>query len=349
MSKMSSAILMILLAVCAAVILGSASQRRNGGELAFPSETQGATSSAAEETEHRDTPETDAATEPPVQQTEPQSTQPSEGTSTTAPTEPPVSLVQQILDRNKPEQTAVSHVVWDSGFCGMTGTEGNAEGANGPELARLSGERKGNPVAAFWILQSEGLYEKRKDRTGLLDVEAFSVPAQAAKAYPYTDEGACRMVTDWLMLSAGIEDGMAAEAAILGPDGAVEAGQIHHSAAENCRYGYFIVSGDRSTHILCVYLRGKEGGNIQDVEFQLLNLWHASGDTATLAKLEKRGQRQAAALMASAELLMTGSTNAGKGKIDFSRTVGGYTAKVSRYWFSADTELGSLTNYRLKK
>ena len=68
-----------------------------------------------------------------------------------------------------------------------------------------------------------------------------------------------------------------------------------------------------------------------------------------LAKLEKRGQRQAAALMASAELLMTGKTRAAEGEVPFAYEVGGWSASVERFDFTGDPDRGSLTNYRLKK
>ena len=51
--------------------------------------------------------------------------------------------------------------------------------------------------------------------------------------------------------------------------------------------------------------------------------------------------------MAAAELLMTGMTTAAAGQIPFSGEVGGLSASVERFYFTADGEVGTLTNYRL--
>lgn len=265
----------------------------------------------------------------------------------TQPVRSAASRVEEILEGNPLDQTAVSHCVYDGDLNALEGTTG-ADGT-ARALAQLAGERQMNPVAAFWLLVSGGLYEKTPDESGVLYTDGFQVPDQAAKQYAYSDEGAKQLVTDLLALAARMEDGLALELGALGANAAVEADQVHLSEEEGCRYGYFVVYGTRSTHFLCFYLRsGGEGDYITDVEFQLLNLRHASGDAQALEQLDRRGDAQAAALMAAAELLLTGQTQADQAQVPFSRQVGGYSAETERFYFTSGEESGILTNYRLR-
>ena len=58
---------------------------------------------------------------------------------------------------------------------------------------------------------------------------------------------------------------------------------------------------------------------------------------------------QAVTLAAAAELLMTGTVRAGGEATAESYEVGGFNAEAERFFFTAETEEGSLTNYRLRK
>ena len=206
-----------------------------------------------------------------------------------------------------------------------------------------------NPIAAFWMLVSEGMYEKREDQSDGMDAAAFDAPVQEAKNYAYTDEGTRQMLTDLLALAAQIPDEQALETAVLGADGVLEPEQISESGKDACRYAYFSCSSEYATHILCFYLRDQSGdGWIDDVEFQLLSMRHADGEDDALEMLDGSCARQAVSLMAAAELLMTGSTRTGEGKIPFGYTVGTYQAGIGRYDFTAEDQQGSLTNYRLR-
>ena len=295
----------------------------------------------------------------PTQPTEPGET--TVQTTGTQPTEPPVlasppaapasdaaARVERILDGKVLAQTALSHRTYESGLNRVEGTEGASELSCAYRLGELAAQRKMNPISGFWLLVSGGVYEKQPDTSGVLSVPEFSVPKQKKKQYDYTDEGARKLLTDLLTLSAKMDDGLELELSLLGANGKVEADQVFHAEQEGCRYAYFVCSSDRSTHILCFYLRSDAAGEkIADVEFQLLNMRHATGDALSLSELETRGDRQAAALMAAAELLMTGKTTASAGQIPFSGEVGGLSASVERFYFTADGEVGTLTNYRL--
>jgi 5'-nucleotidase len=68
-----------------------------------------------------------------------------------------------------------------------------------------------------------------------------------------------------------------------------------------------------------------------------------------LARLDDHAKRQAAALMAAAELVMTGKTRAGEGEVPFAYQVGGWSAELERFTFDGDPDWGSLVNYRLQK
>lgn len=325
MNKKIGSFLMIMLVICAVLLLAATENRR-------PTATPPAT------------------TEPGLQSEAP-STGPEEPVVTVTPplAAPPASdaasRVEQILARDPLDETAVSRRVYDGSMNTQNGTEGAAERSYAFALGELAQERRMNPVAAFWRLVSEGLYEKQEDQTGALSVQAFSVPAQEAKQYAYTEEGARLLLSDLLALAARLEEGLGLELALLGANLTVEPDLVFHAEAEECRYAYFVCSSERSTHILCFYLRTDGAGeHITDVELQLLNMCHATGDLLSLEELSSRGDRQAAALMAAAELLMTGQTRAGEGSIPFSGE--GFT--LERFLFTAPEEQGTLTNYRLR-
>ena len=274
--------------------------------------------------------------QPPVQPTEstsePAESIPPETTVPAAePTEPEeLSRVRAVLDRHTMNRTAVTYLV-------RTDADGESQTA---ALAVLASQRKMNPIAAFWHLESEGLYERGQDQTGLPPVSLPEIPAQSAKQYAYTDAGAEQLLTDLLNLAGRMEKGMAQ--AILGEDGAVDPGQVFLSKQDGCRYAYFAHTTDRSTRILCFYLRGDDRGEwITDVEFQLLHMTRSSE--------AEQGDGQTAALAAAIELLMTGKARAGGGETAATYEVGGYQATAERFFFTAEAEEGSLTNYRLRK
>lgn len=257
--------------------------------------------------------------------------------------------VREILDREMPDKTAVTPMA--RGTVQMeTDAGGQQELSYVNSLAQLARERRMNPIAGFWELVSEGLYSKQKDDSGRLPVEVLDAPGREKKQYAYTDEGVRLLLTDLLALSAEMDDGLALETALLGTDGQVEAEQVHFAGDEDCRYAYFSCASEQATHILCFYLRADGAGEwITDVEFQLLNMRHASGDEVTLAQLSESFDQQAAALMAAAELLMTGQNRAAEGDVPFDYEVGGFDAAIGRFGFSGNAEQGTLTNYRLKK
>jgi len=126
----------------------------------------------------------------------------------------------------------------------------------------------------------------------------------------------------------------------------VESEQIFYSQTEQCRYAYFTCTSDWATYILCFYCRGTE--RIDDVEFQLLYLRHVSGDAEDLAEMDYNAKKQAATLMAAAELLLTGESKAQGGQIPFSYQLGKAEAALERFEFKGTPDRGSLTNYRLK-
>jgi hypothetical protein len=255
--------------------------------------------------------------------------------------------VAQILDREKLVTTKTTRLVSNSGLGADTETAGLAASSHGRALAEELAQRSVNPIAAHWELVYEGLYVKHQDESGKLSVTALQAPAQTAASYAYTDAGARQLLTDILALAAQMDDGLELETALLGANLNVEADQVFHSEEEQCRYAYFACNSDRATYILCFYLRG--GAQIEDVEFQLLTLRHASGTVEALAKLDDHAKRQAAALMAAAELVMTGKTRAGEGEVPFAYQVGGWSAELERFTFDGDPDWGSLINYRLKK
>ncbi len=361
--------LIIMLAI-SAVLLLMATDSREPYQTPGATETTVPTTHATEPTtepsavtEPRSEDTTEGTTEPTgYSETEPQPSAPTEEEfwseedrteeeyPETAVSEENLRRVRQILEREKLGRTARSHWVWNRGLNSLEGTTGTARSSNGWALALLAAERKMNPIAAFWVLQHEGLYSKTTDDSGVLAASSFSVPSREVSEYAYTDEGARRLVTELLVLAAGLEDNLAMESGMLGANYAVDEGQMSLSRSDGCYYGYFISGGERSTHILCFYLRsGRDGKTITDVEFQLLNLRSAKGSEEDLAVLDRRGDTQAAVLIAAAELLMTGQTQAGQGLIPCSRQVTSFDADIERIHFAAEDEVGTLTNYRLRK
>lgn len=334
MSKKIGTFLMIMLVICAVLMLMA-----TAGREAEPQTETAASTAPAETTEPTESAApTESAPETKAPETEPSAEQ----TSAAA------ERVRQILEREEPDRTAVTP---------MAGTVLQIETAAGGQrqlsyanaLAELARERKMNPIAAFWELVSEGLYSKERDESGTLFSEAMEAPVQGKSQYPYTDEGARQLLTELLALAGRMDDELALELALLGANGSVEADQVHFSEDEACRYAYFSCASEQSTHILCFYLRTDGTGEwITDVEFQLLNMRHASGDEVTLAELSGRFDRQSAALMAAAELLMTGQTRAAVGDVPFAYGIGGCSAAIERFRFSGNAEQGTLTNYRLK-
>lgn len=326
MLKKIGTFLMIMLAICAVLLLTATANRSPD-----PTET---TQSAVENTVPKatsleTTPETGAA---------PTETQPADAVR---------GQVAQILGREKLTATKTTRLVSSPGLGADAETTGLAASSHGRALAEELAQRSVNPIAAHWELVYEGLYVKDQDESGKLSVTAFQTPAQTAASYEYTDAGARQLLTDILALAAQMEDGLGLEMALLGANVTVEADQVFHSEEEQCRYAYFACTSDRATYILCFYLRG--GAQIEDVEFQLLTLRHASGTAEALARLDDHAKQQAAALMAAAELVMTGKTRAGEGEVPFAYEVGGWSAELERFTFDGDPDWGSLINYRLKK
>lgn len=254
--------------------------------------------------------------------------------------------VEEILEENWLDETALSVCVFDSALLEQKAVRGLGKHANGFELANLCDEQRMNPVAAFWLLVEEGLYEKTPDDSGVLPTPAFNAPETEGKTYPNTAEGARELLTDLLHYAGEVSDGLDLEKRVLGSDGEVNADQVFEVPGE-CRYAYFVYYGDRTAHFLCCYLRGEE--NITDVEFQLLNLRYAEGPEDSLRELDERTDRQAAALMATTELLMTGSSRANQGHIPFDYNLVSQTVHLDRFTFTGGAETGTLTNYRIKK
>lgn len=306
MSKKIGIFLMIVLVLWSVLLLDATKNRAPLQPTVHPSESTG------------------APREPSGQEvTQPQTTAP-EAAATTPP-EP--SRVEVVLDGHSMDRTAETYLAW-------VGTTWDSQTA---DLAEAASRREVNPIAAFWLLESEGLYERSGEKPGLPERSLKEIPAQSAKQYPYTDEGAQQLLTDLLTLSGSMADGL--EQAILGSDGAVDPGQVFWSEPDGCRYAYFARIDDRSTQILCFYLRGEEW--ISDVEFQLLDM--------TDRTEPERFKGQAAALAAAAELLLTGTCRAGGEETGAAYEVAGFSAEAERFFFTAEAEQGSLTNYRLRK
>ena len=270
--------------------------------------------------------------------------------ATTAPelTEVPVhsGIVEQILAANWLDETALSTCVYDPELMERKKRRGFGKHAKGFELAGLCDEQRMNPVAAFWLLVEEGLYEKTPDDSGVLPTPAFQPPETEGKIYPNTAEGARELLTDLLQTAGTVSDGLDLEKRVLGSDGKVNPDQVFEVPGE-CRYAYFVCYGDRTAYFLCCYLRGQE--NITDAEFQLLSLRYADGPEEELEEIDAHADRQAAALMAAAERLMTGSSRADQGRIPFDYTLEDCTAHLERFTFAGEGETGILANYRIQK
>lgn len=281
-------------------------------------------------------------------------TQPTAGTTaptgatvqTTVPGAVRGGIVEAVLEAKWLDETALSSCVYDPALQEQKEVRGFGKHANGFELAGLCDELRMNPVAAFWLLVEEGLYQKTPDDTGILGTPAFGAPDVGQKVYPNTAEGARELMTDLVKAAGDVPDGLDLEKMILGSDGEVNRDQIFERPGE-CRYAYFVCYGDRTAHFLCVYLRG--GQDITDLEFQLLNLCYADGPEDILEDMAAHGDRQAAALMAAAELLMTGESRADQGRIPFDYTLKEDSAHLERFAFSGEAETGTLVNYRIKK
>lgn len=265
---------------------------------------------------------------------------------TTAPPTVHSGIVEQILAANWLDETALSTCVYDPELMERKEVRGFGKHAKGFELAGLCDEQRMNPVAAFWLLVEEGLYEKTPDDSGVLPTPAFPVPETEGKTYPNTAEGARELLTDLLQTAGTVSDGLDLEKRVLGSDGEVNADQVFEVPGE-CRYAYFVCYGDRTAYFLCCYLRG--GEQITDAEFQLLSLRYADGSGEDLEEIDAHADRQAAALMAAAERLMTGTSRADQGYVPFDYTQGDYTAHLERFTFAGDGETGILANYRIQK
>lgn len=265
---------------------------------------------------------------------------------TTAPTTVHSGIVEQILAANWLDETALSTCVYDPELMERKEVRGFGKHAKGFELAGLCDEQRMNPVAAFWLLVEEGLYEKTPDDSGVLPTPAFQPPETEGKTYPNTAEGARELLTDLLRASGTVSDGLDLEKRVLGSDGKVNPDQIFEVPGE-CRYAYFVCYGDRTAYFLCCYLRG--GEQITDAEFQLLSLRYADGPGEDLEEIDAYADRQAAALMAALEGLMTGSSRADQGRVPFDYTLEDCTAHLERFTFAGDGETGILANYRIQK
>ncbi len=328
MLKKIETFLVVMLAICAVLLLLATGSRRADPPAAETGEPTAQTTA----------PDTLPETEPTKTEAQTEPTQTAETT--------PREQVEQILEQAGLVQTAVTPQAESNGREAAADAPGLAWASHGAALAELAEGMRMNPVAAFWELVSAGLYEKRTDDAGSLSVTALKPPAQAAKTYPFTDEGARQLLTDLLALAARTKDGLELEMALLGANLTVEGTQVHWSEADQCRYAYFSHTSDWETYILCFYLRG--GEQIEDVEFQLLHLRHASGGAESLERMDSTAKKQAANLMAAAELLMTGEHRVGEGEIPFSYEVGGMGASLERFEFTGDPDRGSLVNYRLR-
>lgn len=255
-------------------------------------------------------------------------------------------IVEQILSANWLDETALSTCVYDPELMERKEVRGFGKHAKGFELAGLCDEQRMNPVAAFWLLVEEGLYEKTPDESGVLPTPAFQPPETEGKTYPNTAEGARELLTDLLQTAGTVSDGLDLEKRVLGSDGEVNADQVFEVPGE-CRYAYFVYYGDRTAYFLCCYLRG--GEQITDAEFQLLSLRYADGPEEDLQEIDAHADRQTAALMAAAEGLMTGTSRADQGHVPFDYTLEDCTAHLERFTFAGEGETGILANYRIRK
>lgn len=342
MLKKFGTFLIIMLAISSVLLLMATDSRKQKQPAQTPDPTDSTVQTTMPEAPSEN--QTEAPSDPqPEKQPEP------------VPMAPPAAIgpgslvmeqTEQILDRAELVQTNVTQRVLNNGLGPAEQTSGLAELSHAAALAELAAQRKMNPVSAFWELFYADLYEKQTDTSGVLPVAAFRTPEQAAQSYAYTAVGTRQLLTDLLALASRMDDGLALEPELLGENLLLEPSQIFHSAEEQCRYAYFSCVSDRATYILCFYFRGSE--EIEDVEFQLLTLRHATGDAGALAKLDEAALKQAASLMAAAELLMTGKTRAADGQIPFAYAVDSAAASIERFTFTGNPDQGSLINYRLR-
>lgn len=265
---------------------------------------------------------------------------------TTAPLPMETGIVEAALENYRMDETALSVCIYDPELDEQPQLRGFGKYSKGFELAGLCDERRMNPVAVFWWLEKEGLYEKMPDGSGVLQTPAFDAPEAREKTYPNTDEGARELLTDLFQAAGAVGDGLDLEKQLLGSDGKLNPDQVFVDAGE-CRYAYFVYYGDRTAYFLCCYLRG--GEQITDVEFQLLGLRYADGPAEALEKIDAQVDCQAAALMAAAERLLTGTSRADQGRIPFDYTLEDCTAHIERFAFAGDGESGILCNYRIQK
>lgn len=271
---------------------------------------------------------------------------------TTASTVSVTEQVEQILEERWLDETALPISVYNGTLNWVRSTDGVGEESIGYTLAQFCAEERVNPVAVFWVLVSEGMFEKETDTSGTMAVQRFELPGpeEGPEQYEYTAEGARRLLTELLKLSREAEDEMRLEQELLGWFSFIPGDKVFYSAEEACYYSYGICYGKRTAHFLCFYLRGDaEGKWIDDVEFQLLNLYYIRAEDSVREELELRGDRQAQVLMAAAELLMTGQSALFQEEVPFGYEVGDYRASIERFHFTGNGEEGSLTNYRLRK
>ncbi len=254
-----------------------------------------------------------------------------------APTEDAMSTVEEILARRPLDETATAHCVYDAALHSADDLTGAGKASPAHALARLSDDREMNPIAAFWLLVEEGLYRKTPEIANHLAAPAVHSPAVPKKEYPYTTEGAREFLTELLALAFSTKDGL--------PLNTVD--QISWAEQEGCCYAYYVCYSPETAHFLCFYLRG--GETITDVEFQLLNLRYADGEAESLTRLDQLGDRQAAALMTAAELLLTGESRAAQGRIPLGYELSGCTVTIERFSIVGSGDIGTLTNYRIRK
>lgn len=277
----------------------------------------------------------------------PPETTPPTTVETVPPTVPMVDAlpaVEEILDSHALAKTALPHCVYDESLLRADDLTGAGKASPAHALARLCHDREMNPISAFWLLVEEELYRKTPEGLGKISVPAVQTPGIARKEYPYTAEGVREFLTELLTLSAQLGDGLPLDSQALGADEAVE--QVHLEQGE-CYYSYYVCYSPETAHFLCFYIRGEK--TVTDAEFQLLSLRYADGDAEALERIDQLGDRQAAALMTAAELLLTGESRAAKGRIPLGYGLGEYEASIERFSITGSGDTGTLTNYRIRK
>lgn len=255
-------------------------------------------------------------------------------------------LVEAALGNYVLDRTATASCIYDDGLHESDDTTGAGRAACGHALANLCDEEQMNPVAVFWLLKEQSLYESRASREDRIETAAFQLPIQARKEYPYTSEGTRALLSDILQLSSAVEDGMGMDDTVLGVNDKVDSFQVFYDEDDKCYYTYFVLYGERSAHFLCFYTRGDE--QIDDLEFQMLNLCYAEGDAEELERIAQLGDRQAATIMAAAEQLLAGTSRADEGSIPMGYTCDDCEITIERYAITGNGETGMLTNYDLR-